>query len=61
MRAAVIARDLKGQPFDRRIHQIDHIVPVSRGGDNSIENLRVISRDRNLKKGARMPSLRDLL
>ena len=61
VRRAVIARDLKGERFDSRIHHIDHVVPFSKGGDHSPENLRVVSRSRNLQKGARMPRLRDLI
>jgi len=61
VRRAVIARDLRGERFDSRIHHIDHVVPFSKGGDHSPENLRVVSRSRNLQKGARMPRLRDLL
>ena len=61
VRRAVIARDLKGQRFDSRVHHIDHIVPFSKGGDHSMENLRVLERSRNLQKGARMPKLKDLL
>ena len=60
VRRAVIARDLKGEHFDSRIHHIDHIVPFSKGGDHSPENLRVLSRSRNLQRGARMPQLKDL-
>jgi hypothetical protein len=61
VRRAVIERDLKGERFDPRIHHIDHIVPFSKGGDHSMENLRVLSRSRNLERGSRMPKLRDLL
>jgi hypothetical protein len=61
VRRAVIARDLKGQPFDSKIHHIDHIVPFSKGGDHSMENLRVLSRSRNLERGAQMPKLKDLI
>lgn len=61
VRRAVIARDLKGERFDSRLHHIDHIVPFSKGGDHSTENLRVLSRSRNLQKAARMPRLKDLL
>jgi hypothetical protein len=61
VRRAVIARDLKGQSFDPNVHHIDHIVPFSKGGDHSMENLRVLSRSRNLERGARMPKFKDLL
>jgi len=59
IREAVIARDLKGQPFNPRLHHIDHIVPLSKGGDNSVRNLRVISKRKNLKKGAQDPGIFD--
>lgn len=61
VRRAVIARDLKGVPFDPKIHHLDHIVPFSKGGDNSVENLRVVSKTENLRRGASMPKLKDLL
>jgi len=60
IRRIVIERDLKGMPFDSNIHQIDHIVPYSKGGDHSLSNLRVISKTENLRRGARMPRLREL-
>jgi len=60
VKRAVIARDLKGARFNPKIHHIDHIVPYSKGGDNSLSNLRVISKTENLRRGARMPKLRDL-
>jgi hypothetical protein len=61
IKRAVIARDLKGQPFDPRVHHIHHVVPFSRGGDNSMSNLKVISKTENLQRRDKMPSLRDLL
>lgn len=61
VRRAVIARDLKGERFDPKVHHIDHIVPFSKGGDHSTENLRVLARSRNLERGARMPKFKDLL
>jgi hypothetical protein len=59
IRQAVIARDLKGTPFNPAIHHIDHIVPYSKGGDHSLENLRVMLKHDNLRRGAQMPKLRD--
>jgi len=61
IKRAVIERDLGGIPFDSRIHQIDHIVPYSKGGDHSMANLRVISKTQNLRRGAKMPRIRELI
>jgi hypothetical protein len=63
IRRKVIARDLtnKGIKWDATKHHIDHVVPFSRGGDNSLRNLRVIEKQQNLRKGRRMPSLIDFL
>jgi 5-methylcytosine-specific restriction endonuclease McrA len=33
---------------------IDHIIPVSRGGTNDVDNLRLLCRSCNSKKGARL-------
>jgi hypothetical protein len=59
----VVARDLtsKGLKWDPAKYNMDHIVPFSRGGDNSPRNLRVIEKHKNLRKGRRMPGLRDFL
>lgn len=61
LREQVIARDLtsKGLKWDATKHHIDHIVPYSRGGDHSLRNLRVMEKERNLRKGGKMPRLRD--
>lgn len=63
LRRQVIARDLtsKGLKWDPARHHIDHVVPFSRGGDNSLRNLRVIEKGRNLRKGGKMPGLLDFL
>jgi hypothetical protein len=59
VRRAVIARDLKGERFDPKRHDIDHIVPFSKGGDHSEENLRVMPRSENRRRGAGMPKFKD--
>lgn len=44
---------LTGQPIDigsPRTYQFDHKIPVSRGGDNSLENLQILTRQANLAK-----------
>jgi hypothetical protein len=63
IRREVIARDLtsKGLKWDSAKYHIDHLVPFSRGGDNSARNLRVIDKHRNLRKGGRMPRFWDFL
>jgi hypothetical protein len=59
-RRAVIERDLKGEKFDREKHHIDHVWPFSRGGSHTTDNLRVIEKKKNLRKGAKRPRLRDM-
>jgi len=61
VKRAVIERDLKGGTYDAKIHHIDHIVPFSLDGDHSPENLRVIPKVENLRRGARKPRLKELL
>jgi hypothetical protein len=61
VRQAVIERDLKGQPFDGQIYHLDHTLPFSKGGDHSIKNLRVVHKDYNLQRGAKMPGLLDFM
>lgn len=55
VKRAVIERDLKGEPFDSTRHQLDHIRPYSRGGGHTEDNLRVVAKGRNLRKGSRAP------
>ena len=59
-RRAVIARDLKGEKFDPQRHHVDHVWPFARGGSNTIDNLRVIEKRKNLQKGAKRPRMRDM-
>jgi hypothetical protein len=63
VRSQVIARDLtsKGLKWDSEKHHIDHVVPFSRGGDHSTRNLRVLEKEKNLRKGGKMPGFRDFL
>ena len=60
IRQAVIERDLKGERFDPKKHHIDHVWPFSRGGSHTTDNLRVIEKIRNLRKGAKRPRLREM-
>src|SRR5487761_66833 len=41
--------------FNRRIHHIDHVVPFSKGGGGTADNLQVLERKENLAKGSRTP------
>jgi hypothetical protein len=49
-----------GEEYDPKKHHIDHRWPHSRGGSNTQDNLRVVEKGKNLKKGARRPKLRDM-
>jgi hypothetical protein len=60
VRRAVIERDLKGERFDQEKHHIDHVWPFSKGGSHTTDNLRVIEKKKNLKKGAKRPRMRDM-
>jgi len=59
-RRAVIERDLKGEKFDPKKHHVDHVWPFSRGGSHTTDNLRVIEKKKNLRKGAKLPRMRDM-
>jgi hypothetical protein len=55
-RRKVIARfERSGERYDPKKHEIDHVVPHSRWGQNTADNLRVISRARNRSKSAKSP------
>jgi hypothetical protein len=60
VRRAVIKRDLKGEAFDPTKHHIDHVWPFSRGGSHTKDNLRVIDKKKNLRKGAKRPRMREM-
>jgi 5-methylcytosine-specific restriction endonuclease McrA len=59
-RRAVIKRDLKGVKFDPEKHHVDHVWPFSRGGSHTTDNLRVIEKKKNLRKGAKRPRMREM-
>ena len=43
-----------GETFNRRIHELDHVVPHSRGGGNAEDNIQVLTRKKNRLKGAKL-------
>jgi hypothetical protein len=45
--------------FDARIHEIDHMVPLSKGGGHTKDNLWVVAKNVNRAKGNKMPMLED--
>lgn len=59
-RRKVIERDLKGEKFDPEKHHVDHVWPFSKGGSHTSDNLRVIDKKRNLRKGAKRPRMREM-
>jgi hypothetical protein len=44
-----------GKKFNPRKHEIDHVVPFSKGGSHTDDNLRVLEQGRNRSKGAQNP------
>ncbi len=44
-----------GQKYNSRDLEIDHVVPFSKGGSSTEDNLRVIPRRENRAKGAKSP------
>ena len=60
VKRAVIARDLQDEEYDSEKHHIDHVWPFARGGSHTRDNLRVIAKKKNLKKGAKRPKMREM-
>ena len=44
-----------GQKFNPRVHELDHVIPFAKGGDNTRYNLRVTTKKENRSKGKRSP------
>jgi hypothetical protein len=60
VRREIIARELKGEEYDSSKHHIDYKWAFSRGGGHTRDNLRVIEKEKNLRKGAKKPSVWDM-
>lgn len=50
-----------GKKYNSREVEIDHLWAFSRGGSHTTDNLRVISKAANRRKGAKKPRLKDWL
>jgi hypothetical protein len=48
-----------GKVFDSKVYEIDHKIPFAKGGWHTIDNLRVVRRDDNRRKGNNEPTLGD--
>jgi hypothetical protein len=44
-----------GKKYNPRTHEIDHVVPFSKGGSHTEDNLEIVEKRRNRSKGARSP------
>lgn len=65
---AAVRREVKnqfelesGRKYNPQHHELDHIVPFSRGGSHTVDNLRVIKKKANRRKGKRMPSYDEIV
>lgn len=54
-RKAIARFELTGQKYNRKKHDLGHIVPFAGGGSNTADNLEVEDRRRNRSKGAKSP------
>jgi hypothetical protein len=50
-----------GNTFDAKIYELDHKIPFAKGGGHTLDNLRVVKRNVNRKKGQQEPGLGDWL
>ncbi len=61
IKCEVIARGLKsGEKYNPQKHHIDHKWAFSRGGGHTLDNLRLIEKEQNLRKGAKRPGVWDM-
>lgn len=54
-RRAIARYERSGRRYDPTRHHLDHVVPHSRGGSNTADNLRVIDGEENLAKSDHSP------
>lgn len=54
-RKVIAQHELSGKKFRKGKDELDHEIPVSRGGSSTADNLRVVSRKENRRKGAKSP------
>ena len=54
-RKVVAEFERSGERYDPKKHEIDHVIPYSRGGGNTADNLKVISKAKNRAKSNRSP------
>ncbi len=54
-RKAIARFEMTGRKFNPQTHEIDHVVPFSKGGSSTADNLEVIPRSKNRGKGAKSP------
>lgn len=61
IKKAVVRRfeERTGEKFDPKLHDVDHVVPYSRGGGHTEDNLRVQPKRKNRSRGNQQPKLRD--
>jgi len=50
-----------GNTFDAKLYELDHKVPFAKGGWHTLDNLRVVKRSVNRKKGHQEPGIEDWL
>jgi len=54
-RRAIAEFERTGERYNSKKHEIDHVVPYSRGGGNTADNLKVIAKAKNRAKSDRPP------